>query len=1204
MLVLGLVLFGAAYTGYSRIFGAIDGLPNIPERYLEADDSPLPPPKYGESPTIARLKEAFGPNCAEVESSYPTRLEQRDQGIVFAAGRPDPIDSPSRFVRMSPFSMAQFGKAKPGERPEVTTMHSDEAIIELDRPIGNEREMLAGRAKIIGMELRAVPNNTARTDARNGRVIITNNQQSQDPNKFFVFKTPGPVFYRTQDHPDLASNPNAPHIWTSAVVEIVNRENQPHPIHGTSLPSVPLNADDVLSANIIADMTLGLHTPPPTIIAEGMKIYLKPSKPDPTKPAPKGGTGFGGVRAIVFIENVEFNFWSDGNSSLLGQSSNAKMEVGKPTEQSAEPTIAHQAVFGGLVDGATAAKRIQEKSLIRIRTLGEFQYDWEKNICNFEIAQQANPVLANNVEVTRTTCQGGRDHLVCQKLEIEFNGPIGRSTATAPTTDKTKPAQQQSQFKNLRATGPSVYLASETEQLQTFGTAIIHETDPTKRLTRTTLRGAPLVAVRQGNRLTTGTVATTTKPEAVGTLVLESIEPAPNTKDIKQTRIEVLGPGKVDLFDEQTRTNTLTASWLTSLQQSKNKVGNKDCDLLVFAGDGRFTDPKTGFDLKADTLKLWLESSQAATAKPNTTGMEGSKPARIQGIGHVDGRSEGAIIENTDLFDALFQDVGKPIRQVAVAPTAQPPAKVPAIPATASATAPSTPVPPPAIRPNFVEPSVSVAVTPQPAKPMRLSARKIDATIARSPVPANPNEKNSKPGFRYEIDKAECLDRVVVHQDAPDPKKSPNGTHITGNRLLLDQLAAGHVMKVYGTEASPAFVQFEDTTIIGPDVDINQPDNRVVVKGRGSLKMPSSTDLAGTPLGEKSEMIVDFKTSMNFRGELRSAEFIGEVLAKQLPPERKAKTTKISTAAEPYQRSYVFCHRLSVTFDKPIYFNQMQQSRTDSAKKKPGDKSQDDAKVERVLCEPQSEDVADLDKPQPANYVYFADETVDLKTGKQLKGQRITAKYLDVNIQDNRTVIHATGPGETRTLQIGTKDNNAQPAPAAPVVNAAAGKSEEEMKLTVVRFAERLMIEDQKQIFQKAVFTSNVRAFYIPSDTLDAKVDEHSAPPRSIVIKCTDKMTATTYQNKAGLEDRRTLEAIGDARVRTDDYDGNGHTIDYDGTFVILRALGDGQATLYRRVTGVARNRDYNSGNPITYNIKTKTASVNDSTGGAFTNIK
>ena len=173
---------------------------------------------------------------------------------------------------------------------------------------------------------------------------------------------------------------------------------------------------------------------------------------------------------------------------------------------------------------------------------------------------------------------------------------------------------------------------------------------------------------------------------------------------------------------------------------------------------------------------------------------------------------------------------------------------------------------------------------------MRLSARKIDARIARSPVPSTAKDANAKPGYRYEIDKAECQDRVVVHQDAVDPKKSPNGTHITGVRLLLDQLPTGHVLKVYGTDQKLAFVQFEDTTIQGPDVDIHQPDNKVVVKGRGTLKMPSSTDLAGTPLGEKSEMIVNWETSMNFRGELRSAEFIGQVVAKQLPPERKPDT--------------------------------------------------------------------------------------------------------------------------------------------------------------------------------------------------------------------------------------------------------------------------------------------------------------------------
>jgi hypothetical protein len=204
-------------------------------------------------------------------------------------------------------------------------------------------------------------------------------------------------------------------------------------------------------------------------------------------------------------------------------------------------------------------------------------------------------------------------------------------------------------------------------------------------------------------------------------------------------------------------------------------------------------------------------------------------------------------------------------------------------------------------------------------------------------------------------------------------------------------------------------------------------------------------------------------------------------------------------------------------------------------------------------------------------------------------------------VQEARTLIHATGPGETRTLQMGAKEHTAQPgAPAPSAAPAASAKTEEEMKLTVVRFAERLQIEDKKQIFSKAVFTSNVRVFHVPSDRLDLDVQEHAAPARSMVLKCTDTMTATEYRNKAGQEERRTLEAVGDARLRTDDYDGVGHVVKYDGNLVILEAFGDGQATLYRRQGGVGREKDYKSGNPLTYNTKTGQVSGAESSGGTF----
>lgn len=1185
MLVVGLFAFGAAYVGYAQIYGSIDGLPNLPMKYLEAVDKAPPLEFSNESPTIRRIKEAFGPNCVEIESGYPTRLEDREGGIVFAAGRPDPIDNPSKFIRLAPFSMAQFGKPKDGEVTEITTIHSDEAILELERPIGNEREMLTKKVNIVGIELRATPNATARTDPRNGRVIITNNQQSADPNKAFVFKTPGPLFYRTQEHPDVVNNPAAPHIWTSADVEIVNRENQPRPIRGGSLPSVPLKPHDVLTRNILADMALGHHTPPPTITAEGMKIFLKPRNPaEAPKPGGKAG-GFSGIRELVLNEHVEFNLWSDGQSSLFGD---AKPKAADPkTAADADPALGLTAVGGGLIDGSTAVQRLKDKTLTRICTLGAFYYDWSKNTARFEVAAQANPLLPNNVEVERLSPLGGRDHLWCQLLEIEFNGPISR-TPNAPPKGANQPPS--SQFKNLRATGASVYLAAESEQMQAFGTALIHETDPAKRLTRSTLRGAPLVAVRQGNRLVTGAAATPTAAGVEGQLVMESIEPPPGTKLEKARRVEVLGPGKVDLFDEVTKTNTMTASWKQSLTQTKDKVGAKDCDLFVFVGDGRFTDPKTGFDLKADTLKLWLEGggqSNSAKGGPPSS-MEAAKPARVQGLGHVEGRSEDSIIRDTDKFNAFFRDVPKPIQQPQPATTTVA-AKPALLPPTVTAKGPP-PLP-------FVEPTATVVVEKPKPKPLELSARQIDVTIARSPLDVKP-KPGEKAGVRYEIDTARCDGRVIAHQDAAEPGK-PVALHIVGETLNIDHLPAGHAMKVLGTNEKLAFVQFEDTIITGPDVDINQPNNMVIVKGRGQLRMPSSTDLAGTPLDEKSEMQIDWQQGMTFKGELRSAEFIGQVQAVQLPPERKAAVGGKVPVSTTWQRSYVICHRLSVLFDRPIYFNQMRQ--TQNAPTARNAEKKDESKIERVLCEPQPEEDGDRGQARPANFVYFADETFDRRTGKHVKAQRITAKFLDVQVQDTRTIVHATGPGETRNLQLGSKDMG-QPAAATPApVAATPKKSEEEMKLTVVRFAERLAIEDKKQIFQKAVFTSNIRVFHIPTDKLDLDVPEHLAPERSLTLKCTDTLTATTYQSKAGTEDRRTLEAVGDARVRTDDYDGVGHVIKYDGNLVILEAYGDGQATLYRRKNaGVGKERDYKSGNPLTYNTKTGQVSGAESSGGTF----
>src|SRR5262245_57418966 len=138
LLMGGLFAFGVVYAIYARVFGWLDGLPVLPAEKLNAATGEFRPPPRATSPTIERLKEAFGADSPETEPAfYPTQLECRngDSSIVLAAGSPPSTPNSNR-VTLKPFSVAVFSKPRPahllqpGEVNEISTVHSDKAVLE------------------------------------------------------------------------------------------------------------------------------------------------------------------------------------------------------------------------------------------------------------------------------------------------------------------------------------------------------------------------------------------------------------------------------------------------------------------------------------------------------------------------------------------------------------------------------------------------------------------------------------------------------------------------------------------------------------------------------------------------------------------------------------------------------------------------------------------------------------------------------------------------------------------------------------------------------------------------------------------------------------------------------------------------------------------------------------------------------------------
>src|SRR5581483_5496458 len=140
LLMGGLFAFGVVYALYARLFGWLDGLPVLPERMLGAADGKFRPPPRATSPTIERLKHAFGEDSPETEPAfYPMQLQfhSGESLIVLASGSPPSAPNSDR-VTLKPFSVAIFSKPKPahllepGEVNEISTFHADKAILEFD----------------------------------------------------------------------------------------------------------------------------------------------------------------------------------------------------------------------------------------------------------------------------------------------------------------------------------------------------------------------------------------------------------------------------------------------------------------------------------------------------------------------------------------------------------------------------------------------------------------------------------------------------------------------------------------------------------------------------------------------------------------------------------------------------------------------------------------------------------------------------------------------------------------------------------------------------------------------------------------------------------------------------------------------------------------------------------------------------------------
>ncbi len=1199
LFVLAVGGFAVAYLAYSQALGAVDGLPALPARFLtEASGQPVvvnPPVP----PTDIWLRQAFGDDALEVRDTrhtYTMRFRKRDSGLAVACGGVDP--NGTKFVTVSPISVALFGRPttqpKPGEVQDISTFHADKAILEFDRPVTNVQE-LTDKATLVGIKMIADPDlETHEKDERRGRIWITSNQKSADPADLLLVRTVGPVFYEVTPE-GKPHDPEVAQVWTAALVEVFDRKTLPRPLHATAPLSVTVptaalpRPDDLRKQGAVADILHGLTLPPPTVVAEGLKLYLLPEKQNK-----RGGVGYSGVRELRLCEKVQMNLWVEGGGGLPGAAPARPAEPKGKGPNAAPPTTdpkaaelllnppqALTAAVGGGFDGVAIAERFRRKALLLVETPGPFRYDLEAATATFDIAPHAPPTGPNVVTVTRLSAADVADNLFCAHLRLDLNRSDDK-----PAKDGKLPAAEAREggmsIRKLTATGPQVYISVAAEQFTAQGTELTHEQDPVTTVTTTTLVGSPVFADRENSQLRAGDATTPGRVEIVAR------DAPPGANEARHSTVTVRGPGRVEMFDREENRSTGQASWGTRMVHEKVTIGDRVLDRLTFDGGGTFADTDGEFKLTADKLRLWLAEKtgepKPAGAKPDRT--PPMVPHSLVADGNVDAKSPDMLVRHTDKLTVWFRDIPPPKPEPAVAVVAPKPVPMP------------VPLPKAVLPPGEAKlQPVPDPKPPDPAKdvpnPIHLSARVVETWVTRYPLPvvvapakvAGP-EKPQPPGrpagpagqggLKYELERARCEDRVVVHQDPDptDPAKPLTGLDIASSTLNLEQSSKGGVLTVTGTALDPAEVAFEDAKLFGRTVVIDQPNNAVHVPTGGKLKMLSGSDLAGGGDPSKpSNMEVTWSTEMRFQGAKSFAEFVGSVVATQLslpdPPKPGAvapRPAAVGTAplellpapkdrgeASPYvTRGTLLGHRLDVTFDRPVYFNQTR--RADRARP-----AGDTAPTGRPKLRSASVTTIPDDEVKQAGgkvlkEVMFIEEVFDpANKNKYVRARVLRATQIDFSTREKDQTMDASGPGELRLLQ--------------PPENARPG--EVETKLTVVTFNNTMKARDKGGVYREAKFDGFSRVAQVPTDDLKYPLEWHALPKAASTLECDDLLTVSTSQPTKDAKVAQRMTAIGNAQFRNKDYRGYGGTVEDDGEKYVFTGTPNRPAQMFSTKSGV-----------------------------------
>ncbi len=445
LLLLGTVVFTAAYGVYAHFLGRVDGLPALPEDFAisastEIDTEQRP---VIEIEVDRKLKLAFGVDCAELKRTIKIEVKARgivvatDQFIIERGGERDGQ------VRMEPFSIAIYGKPRGKDAfPEINTVRSDIAYLTFDQPINSPAEI--NSHKIVGAELvcRLTPQvaNTERERrGLEGGVCIVNNRRTPERDDDMTLRTPGPVFFQEKLN----------QIWTREVVKIIDEQSKPNPTEVTAI---------------------------------GMDVYLANDDPvASSKPAvgehhkAKNTGAITGVKSVVLRSDVDMHLEIDGKSGFMGAPSKRDPKA--------------------KADAKKTPKEQPRKDPVHIQTQGPFHYDVQTDVATFDISQHPGPHL-NDVKVTRKHEQmtGAYDQLVCSHLELKLTRKSASETPAPADDDRGANLE----IETSHAWGDGLTLTSDSESLVAFGDDLVYSAKTRESVLKGTVQ---MTAMKDGNEI-------------------------------------------------------------------------------------------------------------------------------------------------------------------------------------------------------------------------------------------------------------------------------------------------------------------------------------------------------------------------------------------------------------------------------------------------------------------------------------------------------------------------------------------------------------------------------------------------------------------------------------------------------------------------------------------------------------------------------